>query len=264
MPMVVRKISRLSTGIPKLDELLAGGIPEGFFVALVGQPGTGKTIACLHFAWSGILCGEKCIYVTTEESRESIIRQAEQFEMDFSEAITEGRILIIDALMREREDEWSLREVTVEEMIDKVIAAKKYLGKGVKRLIIDSMSAFWLRAPVKAREQSYFVKRVLSKWHFTIYATSQYAITTKSAFGWGIEHVADGIIHFRRRVIGGRLVRYIIIEKMRQTPHDLRAWEVEIKNGVGLVLTRPLARRMEDEVLPEKVVRRMKEHYELE
>lgn len=262
--MSSKEIIRLSTGIPKLDELLAGGIPEGFFVALVGQPGTGKTITCLHFAWSGILCGEKCIYVTTEESRESIIRQAEQFEMEFGEATNEGRILIIDALMREKEDQWSLREVTVEEMIDKVIAAKKYLGRGAKRLIIDSMSAFWLRAPVKAREESYFVKRVLSKWHFTIYATSQYAITTKSAFGWGIEHVADGIIHFRRRVIKGRLVRYLIIEKMRQTPHDLRAWEIEIKNGVGLVLTRPLARRMEDEVLPEKVMRRMKERYELE
>ena len=256
-------VPRLSTGIPKLDELLAGGIPEGFLVALVGQPGTGKTIACLHFTWAGILCGEKCIYVTTEESRESIVRQAEQFGMDFSEAVAEGSLLIIDALMREREDEWSLREVTVEELIDKVIAAKKRLGRGVRRLVVDSMSAFWLRAPVRAREQSYYVKRVLSKWRFTIYATSQYAITTGSAFGWGIEHVADGIIHFRRRIVGGRLVRYLIIEKMRQTPHDLRAWEVEIKDGVGLTLRRPLARRVEDEALPEEVMRRIAEHAEL-
>jgi len=34
------QVTRLSTGIDKLDELLAGGIPEGFFVALTGMPGT--------------------------------------------------------------------------------------------------------------------------------------------------------------------------------------------------------------------------------
>lgn len=254
-------VHRLSTGIPKLDELLAGGIPEGFFVALTGMPGTGKTVACLHFIWAGLQNGEKCIYITTEESRESIIRQAEQFNMSFYEAIENERLIIIDALMKEKEDEWSLREVTVDEMLHKIIEAKRYLGRGVTRVVIDSMSAFWLRAPVKAREQSYLVKRVLHKWHFTIYATSQYAITTGAAFGWGLEHVADGIIHFKRRVINGKLVRYIIIEKMRQTPHDLRAWEIEIVNGIGLVIKRPLARRIEDETLPEFVMRRIQEHY---
>jgi KaiC domain protein len=251
-------VTRLSTGIPKLDELLAGGVPEGFLVALVGMPGTGKTVACLHFVWAGLRSGESCIYVTTEESRESIVRQAQQFKMDFQSALKDGRLIVIDALMREKEDEWSLREVTVEEMLDKVIAAKKALGRSCKRLVIDSMSAFWLKAPVRAREQSYTVKRVLNRWGFTIYATSQYAITTGSAFGWGIEHVADGIIHFKRSVANGVLRRYLIIEKMRQTPHDLRAWEIDIVDGQGLTLRRPLARRMEDEALPPEVMERIR------
>lgn len=251
-------IARLSTGVAKLDELLAGGVPEGFLVALVGMPGTGKTIACLHFAWAGLKQGESCIYVTTEESRESIVRQASQFKMYFQSAVKEGRLVVIDALMREKEDEWSLRDVTVEEMLDKVIAAKKSLGRGCKRLVVDSMSAFWLRAPVRAREQSYTVKRVLNRWGFTIFATSQYAITTGYAFGWGIEHVADGIIHFRRVVVNGVLRRYLLIEKMRQTPHDLRAWELDILDSQGLVLRKPLARRAEDEALPPDVMERIR------
>ena len=257
-------MKRLSTGVKKLDELLAGGIPQGFFVALTGMPGTGKTIACLHFIWAGLKEGERCIYVTTEESRESIVRQAEQFHMDFRSALEEDKLVIIDALMREKEDEWSLKEVSIEEMINKVISAKMLLRKNVTRLVIDSMSAFWLRAPAKAREESYVVKRILNKWHFTIYATSQYAITTGAAFGWGVEHIADGIIHFRRRLVNGMLRRYIVIEKMRQTPHDLRAWEIDIIDGVGLMLRRPLARRIEDEVLPEEVMRRIKRNIKSE
>lgn len=256
------EVRRLSTGVAGLDKLLAGGVPEGFFVALVGMPGTGKTIACLHFVWAGLKAGESAIYVTTEESRESIVRQAAQFGMDFEGAQKSGRLIIIDALMREKEDEWMMRELAVEEMLSRVIEAKKRLGRSARRLVIDSMSAFWLRAPVKAREDSYTVKRILNKWGFTIYATSQYAITTGSAFGWGIEHVADGIIHFKRRVVDGVLTRYIIVEKMRQTPHDLRAWEIQIRDKEGLTLVRPLARRLEDESLPEKVARRIKERAE--
>ena len=256
------EVRRLSTGIPGLDTLLKGGIPEGFFVALAGLPGTGKTITCLHFIWSGLKAGESGIYLTSEESRESILRQAAQFGMDFTGALESGRLIIIDALMREKEDKWTLRELAVEEMLSRVIEAKKRLGRSARRLVIDSMSAFWLRAPVKAREESYMVKRVLNKWGLTIMATSQYAITTGSAFGWGLEHIADGIIHFKRRMINGVLTRYIIIEKMRQTPHDLRAWEIKIEDGVGLVVVRPLARRLEDEVLPENVQKKIKMHSE--
>lgn len=248
----------MSTGVAKLDELLGGGVPKGFLVALVGMPGTGKTVACLHFAWAGLKQGESCIYVTTEESRESIVRQASQFKMDFQSMVREDRLVVVDALMREKEDEWSLRDVTIEEMLDKVISAKKALGRGCKRLVIDSMSAFWLRAPVRAREQSYTVKRVLNRWGFTIFATSQYAITTGYAFGWGVEHVADGIIHFKRVVANGILKRYLLVEKMRQTAHDLRAWELNILDGQGLVLKKPLARRVEDETLPSDVVERIR------
>ncbi|HIE09898.1 MAG TPA: circadian clock protein KaiC, partial [Armatimonadetes bacterium] len=34
---------KLSTGIEGLDEILHGGIPQGFTVLVQGEPGTGKT-----------------------------------------------------------------------------------------------------------------------------------------------------------------------------------------------------------------------------
>ena len=247
------EITRLSTGIKEFDKLIAGGIPEGFFVAVVGEPGTGKTIFCLHFAAEGVRVGDKVIYVTTEESRESIIKQALMFNWDFKLAIDEGRMVIIDALMRPKDDEWSIQELTPENLVEKVIEAKKYLGYGRARLIVDSMSAFWLDKPAMARKYSYYVKRVLSRWNFTALLVSQYAITTESAFGFGLEHVADGIIRFRREVKGGVLRRYIIIEKMRQTPHDRHMWEIDIVDGKGIVLLKRLETRREDYALPESV-----------
>ncbi|MHA1609188.1 MAG: KaiC domain-containing protein [Candidatus Njordarchaeales archaeon] len=250
-------IERISTGIEELDKILKGGIPKGFVVAVTGEPGTGKTILCLHFIARGLRDGEPGIYVTTEESRESIIRQAEQFGWDFLEAMAQGKLIIIDALLREQRDEWSLSRLTIDELIGMIIKAKKTLGYGHARLVIDSMSAFWLDKPAMARKYAYQVKRSLYKWNLTILMTSQYAITTSDAFGFGIEHVADGIIRFRRFVRNGELRRFLIVEKMRQTEHDLRMWEIKIINGIGLKLVKPVEFRREDFALPRRVIERI-------
>lgn len=251
------KIERISTGVEKLDELLEGGIPKGFFIAVTGEPGTGKTILCLHFTQKGLENNDPVIYITTEESRESIIRQAMQFGWDFNDYLAKGDLFIIDALLRDTKDEWKLARLTIDELIAIIIRAKKMLGYGHARLVIDSMSAFWLDKPAMARKYSYQVKRTLSKWNFTTLLTSQYAVTTADAFGFGIEHVADGIIRFRRYIRGGRLRRYLLIEKMRQTNHDLRMWEIEILSCKGLRLIKPIPISKEDIKLPSHVSKKI-------
>ncbi len=250
-------VERLSTGVEGFDKLIQGGIPRGFFVAVVGEPGTGKTVFSIHFIAKGIRVGDKNIYVTTEESKESIIKQAAMFGFDFERAIREGKLVIIDALMGYKDDPWSLTELDVDHLVNKIIEAKKYLGYGRARLVIDSMSAFWLDKPAMARRYSYYVKRVLYRWDFTALLTSQYAVTTSLGFGFGIEHVADGIIRFRKGVVRGELRRYVIIEKMRQTEHSLRMHEIEIINGRGMKVKAPTAYRKEDTVLPASVTARM-------
>ena len=245
---------RLRTGVKGFDDLIAGGIPRGFLVALVGEPGTGKTIFSIHFAWQGILDGQKVIYVTTEESRESIINQAAQFGMNFEKAIKDKKMVIIDALLRDKADEWNMLELSVEELLNKIIEAKKYLGYGDARVVIDSMSAFWLDKPAMARKYSYMVKRVLNKWNMTIVATSQYAITTSFGFGFGIEHVADGIIRFKKLIKDWELKRYVIVEKMRQTPHSLRVHEIEIIDGKGMIVKGPVEYTRDEVTLPSRVV----------
>jgi KaiC domain protein len=256
---ISKAIERLSTGIRKFDELIEGGIPRGFFVSVVGEPGTGKTIFCIHYANQGIIDGDRVIYVTTEESRESIINQASQFNFDFEKAIQDKKMIIIDALMKEKLDEWSLFELTVEELVKKVIEAKKELGYGRTRLIVDSMSAFWLDKPAMARRMSYFVKRVLHKWDVTALLVSQYAVTSDLSYGFGLEHVADGIIRFKKVIMRGELRRFVLIEKMRQTNHDLRAHEIRILPGQGLVLVSPTEMRSQDLRMPPKVIKKMEE-----
>ncbi len=251
------KVERVTTGVEGFDELISGGIPKNFVVAVVGEPGAGKTVFCIHFIAKGLELGEPGIYVTTEESRESVIRQALMFGFDFKQHIDEGRLVIIDALTGDRTDPWSLYKLDVEELVSKIIEAKKYLGYGHTRVVVDSMSAFWLDKPAMARKYSYYVKRVLTKWDMTVLLVSQYAVTTSLGFGFGIEHVADGIIRFRKRIIMGKLRRFIIIEKMRQTPHDTRVHELDIIDGKGMVIKGPYETTREEISMPSSVIKKI-------
>ncbi|RLG06994.1 MAG: KaiC domain-containing protein, partial [Thaumarchaeota archaeon] len=122
-----------------------------------------------------------------------------------------------------------------------------------------SLSAFWLDKPAMARRYSYFIKKVLSKWNFTIVAVSQYAITTGESHGWGLEHIADGIIRFKRILKGGELKRFVIVEKMRQTNHSRYLHEINIRPGEGLVVLGRVERRVEDYRLPTDVIRKILE-----
>ena len=178
--------------------------------------------------------------------------------MNFEKAIEEKKLIVIDALMG-REDRWSLQSLDMEALVDKIIEAKKELGYGRARVAIDSLSAFWLDKPAMARRYSYFIKKVLSKWNFTIIAVSQYAITTAESFGWGVEHIADGIIRFRRILRSGELKRFIVVEKMRQTNHSRYLYEIDIKPGIGMTVLGRVRRRVEDYKLPSEVMRKILE-----
>lgn len=236
--------------------MISGGIPRGFLVACTGEPGTGKTLFSIHFTAQGIKDGDVCISVTTWESRDSIIAQAAQFEFDFLRAVNDRRLIVIDALMG-LEEQWSLKTLDIEELLDKIIEAKRTLGYGRARLVIDSLSAFWLDKPVMARKYSYLIKKVLAKWDFTVVVTSQYAITTSDAFGFGVEHVADGILRFRRFVRNGVLRRYLLVEKIRQTPRSLVMHEITAVDGKGLVVLGLTRERREDVTLPRKVAEKI-------
>ncbi|MEM4816982.1 MAG: ATPase domain-containing protein, partial [Desulfurococcaceae archaeon] len=77
--------------------------------------------------------------------------------------------------------------------------------------------------------------------------------------GFGIEHVADGILRFRKTVIGGVLKRFLVVEKMRQTDHDKRVFEIDIVNGKGIVIIGPYKLSREDFSLPFSVLAKMLE-----
>jgi len=274
-----QEIIREQFGIEALDNALEGGAPRGTWIVVTGEPGVGKSILAMHFAWSGLANGEPVIYVTTESSFRDVVRQGGQFNMRFMDykpvnlvdALTgrvkvkpgEVNLVVIDLfglyrqyreMLKASEEEGEgkggrrpSRALSVEVLEASVAKAYELLGfeegrpSEPSRLIIDSMTAFWADKPAMARAFSYRLRQALYRQNITALLTSQYAPTTEMSFGFGLEHIADGIIHmWMDNVTEVKEVRrWLIIKKMRMTNHAKRAFKVDVQPGKGIVLGYP-------------------------
>jgi len=210
----LKDIIRVSTGIKLLDDGLEGGIPKGNWVVITGEPGTGKSILCMHYAYAGLLSGDPVIYVTTEAEFRDVIRQARQFNMNLDDFNTyylgdekperQPQLVVVDifsllktakqlsAEAEELERKRRYAALEIETLIAAINEGYRVLGLTDEkhksplrhvRLVVDSISAFWADKPVMARKYSYQLKIATHRENVTALLVSQYAMTTKSVYG---------------------------------------------------------------------------------
>lgn len=90
--------SIITTGIKGLDNILGSGIPKNTVTLLSGGPGTGKTLVSLNFLLEGAKQGERCCYLSFNESSEELIRASSNIEQLQKIKELVGKNLIIEYL----------------------------------------------------------------------------------------------------------------------------------------------------------------------
>ncbi|MDP2872029.1 MAG: RAD55 family ATPase [Bacillota bacterium] len=79
---------RLASGVPGLDEVLGGGIPEGSSVVIAGTPGTGKTVLAQHMLFASQGQGKVLYLATMSEPQFKVLRYQQRFAF-----FDQGRIM---------------------------------------------------------------------------------------------------------------------------------------------------------------------------
>jgi len=80
---------------PGSSRFVEGKIPPESLL-LLGPSGIGKTIFCKQFLYNGLIIGEPCIYVATDESPEEISKSMKNFGFDIEPYKKSGMLRIID------------------------------------------------------------------------------------------------------------------------------------------------------------------------
>lgn len=225
---------RLCMGIPELDKLLGGGIPEGDSVLIAGPTGTGKSALATQFIAEGIRKGEAGIVAIFEERPERYVSRAASLGVNLSKPRSDGKLEIL-----------YLRplDLSVDETMQEILDAVKRTG--AKRLAIDSLVGFEMAlAPgfrTDFRESLYRMINALTGSGVTIVST----VEVEDTFGafpfshYAISFLTDDIIRLRYVEIDGQLRKILVVVKMRGGNHskDIREYVIGPK-GVAIISPR--------------------------
>lgn len=225
---------RLSTGIPGLDELLGGGIPEGDSLLLAGPSGSGKSTLGTHFIAEGIRLGEPGIVAVFEEIPSEYTQRAEKLGFEFAKAQADGMLKVI-----------YLRplDLSVDETVHEIVENVTKLG--CRRLVIDSLVGFEMAlAPgfrTDFRESLYRMIAALTRLGVTIVSTVEVAedFTSLNLSNFTVSFLADDIVRFRYVSINGQLRKMLLVVKMRRSRHSIDMVEYEVTPH-GLEIGKPL------------------------
>src|SRR6202795_3214540 len=89
-------IGHLPTGVPGLDEILGGGLPEYSFNIIAGAPGCGKTTLAHQLMFANATPQEPALYFTVlGEPAIKMLRYQQQFTF-FDDAKMDGSIRFIN------------------------------------------------------------------------------------------------------------------------------------------------------------------------
>ena len=232
-------VRRVRTGIPGLDEILYGGIPERNIVLVSGGPGTGKSIMGMQFLYHGLVNDESGVFVALEEHPAAVRRSFKHFGWDVSKFEQHGKFALVDAFTSgvgryaEKEKFVVKNPDDVRELIDILRQAIKEVE--ATRVVIDSVSTLYLTKPSVARSVVMLLKRVIAGLGCTAIFVSQVSAGERGFGGPGVEHAVDGIIRLDLDEYDGRLYRSIIVWKMRATRHSMLRHPLEITDK-GLVI----------------------------
>lgn len=206
----------IKIGIPGLDEMLCGGIPEGHTVAILGSPGTGKSTFVLQFIYTGLQNDENCVYISLEESEQNLIKTALIYGWDLRPYIESKKLTLVN-----------LNTMNFKSMINRFESdlPKLLSSLNIKRLAIDPITLYEMLYDTESerRDHLFNFAQVIKETGITAIMTSEISQDNPYYSKYGlIEYITDGVIILRqvRHVDLGAVTTFIEVLKMRHIEHS--------------------------------------------
>jgi len=205
-------IRRLATGVPGLDAVLGGGLPEFSFNLIVGSPGSGKTTLAHQIMFALAAKDRPALFFTVlGEPPLKMLRYQQQFSFFDPRKVTESIRFV------------NLSDDVSTGNLDQVLAriTKEVEASSPGLVFVDSFRSVMLEAGHQSRGEislQQFIQQLgihLSGWQATTFLVGEYSAD-------GDPHpvftVADGLLSLSQRVYRNSMVRQMQVLKMRGQP----------------------------------------------
>jgi circadian clock protein KaiC len=202
-------IDNLATGVPGLDEVLGGGLPEFSFNIIAGSPGCGKTTLAHQIMFANATAARPALYFTVlGEPAIKMLRYQQQFSFFDQRKLSKAvRFVNLSELVLRKD---------LDAVLAEIVRQVEAISPGI--VVVDSFRTVVRKAQGDSREMELqgFVQRLalhLTTWQATTFLIGEYAeieIRDNPVFT-----VADGLFWLYQSVERNSVVRKMQIMKLR-------------------------------------------------
>jgi circadian clock protein KaiC len=214
---------RISTGVPRLDHMLSGGLFRGSTVLVSGSAGTGKTTLGAHLIDAACARGERALLIMHEESAEEVIRNMRSVGLDLRRWAEAGTLRI-----------WAVRP-TEFGLEDHLAIVSRLLAEHDPAVVVVDGIASLIGGPTSVEVLSMLAREfhLFKARGITVMATILTDKDTESAIG--VSSRADTWLLLRNVESNGERNRLLYVLKSRGTAHSNQVREfVLTDHGIEL------------------------------
>ena len=228
--------TRLSTGVPGLDEMVNGGYFLGSTTVVAGISGVGKSVMGLHYVAEGARRGERSLFLSLDEQVPQLLRNAASIGLDLQPHIDRDVVRLYYDPPQEIEVDYHFHK------IEQIVEDFK-----PKRVVIDSLSTYGSAMGAQGRMfRDFFHALVALMKEHQIAAVYNHEnpemLGMSSMMGeFAMSSLVDNIVLLNWIELSDTFRLGLTVAKMRANPVLRVTRECEVINGQGMrVLPRQL------------------------
>ncbi|MFQ5918915.1 MAG: ATPase domain-containing protein, partial [Thermoplasmata archaeon] len=209
------------THMPALDASMRGGVTPGSVLLVTGMPGTFKTSLCFWILYQQCLWeGRRALFITLEQTKESLVRQVAGLGMDLEATAEHLRILDLTRYRREFRANRD-PQAWLETLQGRVERARK---RGVQSVALDSLDALQDLAEFGSRRDLFLLFEYLRSLDVTCFLTTERLEFIHEGKRMRVvdaaDFLADGVVELSwREQENGEFQRSLRVTKLRDRPH---------------------------------------------
>lgn len=222
----------VTTGAPRLDELIGGGLSRGTNTLITGPSGVGKTTTAVRCALSALERGEKVAYYLFDEGLPTLLARSKAMGMELHPYVATGQLAIraIDPA-----------ELSPGEFAFQVRQAVEHAGVGT--VVIDSLNAYLQAMPGQKfllLQMHELLTYLNQQGVVTLVILAQHGFIGEVRSDIDLSYLSDSILLFRFFEAAGAVRTAISAVKSRTTAHEKIIREIRLTSRgieIGEALT---------------------------